>query len=65
MNIHRNISRLINSMPEIVKQKLYGIVITALGILSAIASEEHGCYDITVAILLVPIGLLIVFSKYE
>jgi len=36
-----------------------------LGILSAIASEEHGCYDITVAILLVPIGLLIVFSKYE
>lgn len=65
MNIYRNISQLTDNIPEIVKQKLCGITFTVLGILSAIASEEHGCYDITAAILLVPIGLLIVFSKYE
>ena len=65
MNICRNISYLTDNIPEIVKQKLCGISFTVLGILSAIASEENGCYDITAAILLVPMGLFIVFSKYE
>lgn len=63
MYIYRNIARLFDRLPDNVKQKLCGIMLVALGVLSAIASKENGCYDITAAMLLVPLGLIMVFVK--
>lgn len=41
------------------KQRIYGAIVVALGILSAIALDG----DITAALLLVPLGLYVMFTK--
>ena len=52
-------------IPESVKVRVAGIVLIALGVLSAIVSKNNGCYDATVASFLVPIGLAVLFGKYD
>lgn len=65
MYIYRNIVRLFDRLPDTVKQKLCGVMFVVLGILSAIASKENGVYDITAALLFVPLGLCMVFGKFD
>ena len=45
--------------------KLCGIFLVIGGIASAFLSEENGCYDITAALFLVPLGLAMIFCKAE
>lgn len=45
--------------------KFCGILLVIDGIISALLSNDNGCYDITVALFLVPLGLAIVFCKAE
>lgn len=65
MNIHRCVTHLLNAMPEAVKQRLYGVMFTAVGCMSAILNNDNGAYDITAAVIMVPLGLLMVFGKTE
>ncbi len=53
------------TIPDSVKQRLLGVSSILFGVLTAIVSEENGCYDITAAMFFVPIGLIIVFGKYK
>lgn len=50
-----------NKQKYYVKQKLLGLVLTVLGILSACVYE----HDITAAILLVPFGIFLIFTKQK
>lgn len=52
-------------IPDTVKARLTGIALIVLGILSAVASNEGGCYDITAALFLIPVGAVMMFSKNE
>lgn len=52
-------------IPDTVKTRLTGIALIALGVLSAAASNDSGCYDITAAIFFVPVGAVMVFGKNE
>jgi hypothetical protein len=52
-------------MPEAVKQRLCGVMFTAVGCMSAIVSNDNGAYDITAAVIMVPLGLLMAFGKTE
>lgn len=63
MKIHRSITRLIDHIPDTIQHRLCGAALVILGILSAIASEENGSYDITAAMFIVPFGLIMVFGK--
>lgn len=65
MYIYKNIVRLFYCLPDNVKQKLCGIMFVALGVLSAIASNDNGVYDITAALLFMPLGLCMVFGKFD
>ncbi len=65
MNIHRCVTHLLNAMPEAVKQRLCGVMFTAVGCMSVIVSNDNGAYDITAAVIMVPLGLLMVFGKTE
>lgn len=65
MYIYRNIVRLFDRLPDTVKQKLCGVMFVALGVLSAIVSKDNGVYDITAALLFVPLGLCMVFGKFD
>lgn len=65
MYIYRNIVRLFDRLPDTIKQKLCGVMFVVLGILSAIASKDNGVYDITAALLFVPLGLCMVFGKFD
>lgn len=65
MNIHRCVTHLLNAMPEAVKQRLCGVMFAAVGCVSAIVSNDNGAYDITAAVIMVPLGLLMVFGKTE
>ena len=38
---------------------------TAVGCMSAIVSNHNGAYDITAAVIMVPLGLLMAFGKTE
>jgi hypothetical protein len=65
MNIHRCVTHLLNAIPEAVKQRLCGVMFTAVGCMSVIVSNDSGAYDITAAVIMVPLGLLMVFGKTE
>lgn len=45
--------------------KLCGIFLVIGGIASALLSKDNGCYDITAALFLVPLGLAMIFCKAE
>lgn len=65
MNIRRCVTHLLNTMPEAAKQRLCGVMFTAVGCMSAIVSNDNGAYDITAAVIMVPLGLLMAFGKTE
>ena len=65
MNIRRCVTHLLNTMPEAVKQRLSGVMITAVGCMSAIVSKDNGAYDKTAAEIMVPMGLLMALGKTE
>ena len=51
-------------MSKKVKQKILGIILIALGVITAFVTQtEAGTYDVTVAVLVVPLGLLCLFSR--
>jgi hypothetical protein len=52
-------------MPEAVKQRLCGVMFAAVGCMSVIVSNDNGAYDITAAVIMVPLGLLMAFGKTE
>lgn len=45
--------------------KFCGILFIILGVISVLVSEDNGCYDLTAALLLVPLGLAMIFNKAE
>lgn len=63
MNVYRAAARLVEAVPDTVKQKLCGVLIILVGIASAVISRENGIYDITAAIILEPLGFVQLFSK--
>lgn len=65
MNTYRKIAVRKRTFPisETVKVRLTGLTIAALGVLSALLSEYNGVYDITAALLLVPVGVFMLIAK--
>lgn len=50
---------------KVVTNKLGGICLVSIGILSVLFSGENGCYDITAALFLVPVGMVMILGRSD